>query len=198
MLVRLQGYMTHVRLLIVFFLSLLGSGKILSKQSQTTTKTLFQKLPRDIKMNPNLRIFLGLSLVFVGFFWNDIQERIPDFVSDKVTIDIEEPSEDIKLKTSFSRVITDRKHKIKLTCFNKAFSDRCIDYEATNQDVNDIYTLAAKEFFGDSLNGKYNGYGDNLVKIMKDAIGEEVHRLSEEEKNKLSQTFLGLAWQTSN
>ena len=149
-------------------------------------------------MNPNLRIFLGLSLVFVGFFWNDIQERIPDFVSDKVTIDIEEPSEDIKLKTSFSSVITDRKDKIKLTCFNKAFSDRCIDYEATNQDVNDIYTLAAKEFFGDSLNGKYNGYGDNLVKIMKDAIGEEVHRLSEEEKNKLSQTFLGLAWQTSN
>ncbi len=148
-------------------------------------------------MNPNLRIFLGLSLVFVGFFWNDIQERIPDFVSNTVTIDIEEPSEDIKSKTSFSSVITDKKDKIKLTCFNKVFSDRCINYKATNQDINDVYTLAAKEFLGDSLNGKYDNYGDNLVKAMKDCIGEEVHQLSEEEKKLLSQTFLGLAWQTS-
>ena len=149
-------------------------------------------------MNPNLRIFLGLSLVFVGFFWNDIQERIPDFVSNTVTIDIEEPSEDIKSRTSFSSVITDKKDKIKLACFNKVFSDRCINYKATNQDINDVYTLAAKEFLGDSLNGKYDGYGDNLVKVMKDCLGEEVHQLSEEEKKDLSQTFLGLAWQTSN
>ena len=68
----------------------------------------------------------------------------------------------------------------------------------SNQDINDVYTLAAKEFLGDSLNGKYDGYGDNLVKVMKDCIGEEVHQLSEEEKKDLSQTFLGLAWQTSN
>jgi len=149
-------------------------------------------------MNSNLRIILGLSLVFVGFFWNSIQERIPDFVPDKVTINIKEPTEGIKLKTDFSSVVTDSEDKIKLTCFNKVFSDRCIDYKATNQDVNDVYVLAAKNFFGESLSGKYDGYGDNLVKTMKDVIGDEVHQLTDKEKKELSETFLGLAWQTNN
>ena len=161
-------------------------------------KTLFQKLLRDIKMNSNLRIVIGLSLVFVGFFWNDIQERIPDFVLNKPTINIQEPSGEIKAKTSFSSVVTDSKDRLNLTCFNKVFSDRCVNYKATNQDINDVYTLAAKNFFGDSLNGKYDGYGDNLVKTMKEVIGEEVHELTDEEKAKLSKTFLGLAWQTNN
>jgi len=149
-------------------------------------------------MNSTLRIVIGLSLVFVGFFWNDIQERIPDFVSNEIAVDIEEPSEDVKSKTSFSNVVTDSKDRLNLTCFNKVFSDRCINYKATNQDINDVYVLAAKNFFGDSLNGKYDGYGDSLTKAMKDVIGDEVHQLTEEEKKKLSQTFLGLAWQTSN
>ena len=149
-------------------------------------------------MNSNLRIVLGLSLVFVGFFWNSIQERIPDFVPNKVTINIEEPTEDIKLKTDFASIVTDSEDKIKLTCFNKVFSDRCIDYKATNQDVNDVYGLAAKNFFGESLSSKYYGYGDNLVKTMKDVIGDEVHQLTDEEKNRLSEAFIGLAWQTNN
>ena len=140
-------------------------------------------------MNSTLRIVIGLSLVFVGFFWNDIQERIPDFVSNEVTIDIEEPSEDVKSKTSFSNVVTDSKDRLNLTCFNKVFSDRCINYKATNQDINDVYVLAAKNFFGDSLNGKYDGYGDSLTKAMKDVIGINIKKAGIFTKPKLIGRF---------
>ncbi len=149
-------------------------------------------------MSNKTRLVLGILVILAAIFLPAIQERIPDFVSNEIAVDIEEPSEDVKSKTSFSNVVTDDKDRLNLTCFNKVFSDRCINYKATNQDVNDVYVLAAKNFFGDSLNGKYDGYGDSLTKAMKDVIGDEVHQLTEEEKKKLSQTFLGLAWQTSN
>lgn len=150
-------------------------------------------------MNSNVRIIVGLSLVIIGFFWNDIQERIPDFSPDvPLAIEIVEPTDDIKKATEFASVVTDPTDKLNLTVFNKIFADRCVKYKATNQNINDVYTLAAKNFFGNSLNGKYDGYGENLVDTMKSVIGDEVHELSNEEKQKLSQTFMGLAWQTNN
>ena len=42
-------------------------------------------------MNPNVRIAVGLLLVLVGFFWDNIQERIPDFVPSDNVIDVAEP-----------------------------------------------------------------------------------------------------------
>lgn len=149
-------------------------------------------------MNPNVRIAVGLLLVLVGFFWDNIQERIPDFVPSDNVIDIAEPAEDMKEKTSFGSVVTDNKDRTNLAVFNKVFSDRCVSYKTTNQQVNDVYTLAAKDFFGDSLKGKYNGYGESLTGLLKDTIGEEVQELSLEEKQKLSESFSALAWQFSN
>ena len=135
-------------------------------------------------MNPNVRIAVGLLLVLVGFFWDNIQERIPDFVPSDNVIDVAEPTENID--------------RANLAVFNKVFSDGCVSYKTTNQQVNDVYTLAAKDFFGDSLKGKYNGYGESLTGLLKDTIGEEVHELSSEEKQKLSESFSALAWQFSN
>tara|TARA_Y100000361_G_scaffold153621_1_gene175937 strand:+ start:2153 stop:2602 length:450 start_codon:yes stop_codon:yes gene_type:complete len=149
-------------------------------------------------MNPNVRIAVGLLLVLVGFFWDNIQERIPDFVPSDNVIDVAEPTENMKEKTSFGSVVTDNKDRANLAVFNKVFSDRCVSYKTTNQQVNDVYTLAAKDFFGDSLKGKYNGYGESLTGLLKDTIGEEVHELSSEEKQKLSESFSALAWQFSN
>lgn len=147
-------------------------------------------------MSNGTRIFLGLCFVFLGVFWEDIKERIPDFSpEEKTKIEISEPLERIKNRTQFADVVTDPEDKLKLTIFNKVFSDRSVDYDATNQDINDIYVLAASKYFKGSLRGKYSNYGESLTEMMRDILGDDIHKLTKEEKEELSQYFSGLAWQ---
>lgn len=147
-------------------------------------------------MSNSIRTILGLALVILGVFWNDIRERIPDFTpTPEVIISIDEPSKEIKEKvSSISSLITDDNDMINLAIFNKLFSDRLVLYEANNQQVNDIYTLAGKTFFKDTLKGKYDGLSSALTNLMKEELGVEVHELTEEEKINLSEAFSGLAW----
>tara|TARA_R100000008_G_scaffold84430_2_gene71789 strand:+ start:7962 stop:8426 length:465 start_codon:yes stop_codon:yes gene_type:complete len=147
-------------------------------------------------MSNSIRTILGLTLVILGVFWNDIRERIPDFTpTPEVVIAIDEPSEKTKEKvSSISSLVTDDNDMINMAIFNKVFSDRLLSYEATNQQVNDIYTLAGKAFFEDTLKGKYEGLSSALTNLMKEELGVEVHELTEEEKINLSEAFSGLAW----
>tara|TARA_R110000796_G_scaffold95438_2_gene200630 strand:+ start:605 stop:1063 length:459 start_codon:yes stop_codon:yes gene_type:complete len=151
-------------------------------------------------MNNSVRTVLGLALVVVGLFWNEIQERIPDFTPlPKPKIVINEPSEEIKEKiSSVADLVTDTNDRTRLAVFNEVFSDRCIGYKSDNQQINDIYTLAGKDVFGESLKGKYTGYGESITKFMKDTLGLEMHEVTEQEKENLSKLFSGLAWGLSN
>ena len=147
-------------------------------------------------MSSGLRAVLGLTLIVVGFFWNDIRERIPTIIPDKKpTIAIEEPSEEIKKKvSSVSGLVTDSSDRLNLAVFNKVFSERCSSYKTDAQQLNDVYTLAGKEFFGDSLRGKYDGLSRAIVSLISDNIGDETHTLTEEEKLNLASDFIALAW----
>ena len=147
-------------------------------------------------MSNGIRTLLGLTLVILGLFWNELQERIPDFTPiPEPTIVVNEPSEEIKEKvSSIATLVTDDNDRINLAVFNKIFSNRCTSYEATNQEVNDIYTLAGRNFFQDTLKGKYEGLSKSLTDLMKAELGAEVHELSEKEKADLSKVFNGLAW----
>ena len=47
------------------------------------------------------KTLIGLALLAIGLFWPQIQERIPDFIiPSRPSIDIVEPSEEIKEKVS--------------------------------------------------------------------------------------------------
>ena len=69
-----------------------------------------------------------------------------------------------------------------------------ISYEADSQQVNDIYTLAGKTFFETTLLDKYDGLSENIVYLLQECIGDDNHVLSPEEKNKLNEYFMGVAW----
>jgi len=145
-----------------------------------------------------LRTIIGLAVIVVGIFWVQIQEGIPDIVPNDnipVVITIDEPSQEIKEKvSSIADLVTDEKDRLNLCIFNKIFAERVKDYEADAQQINDVYTEAAKCFFGETLRGKYEGYGSKVTKLMSDILGNENHTITQKEKDELSNVFNGLAW----
>ncbi len=150
-------------------------------------------------MKNNRALFLGLVLVLIGVFWDSIKEVIPDTPDSTPDIVIEKPDDSmIAVWSETADSITAPKDRIYLCIFNKRFSERVKEYDADAQDVNDIYVLAAKDVFGDSINGKYDGLASAIKSAMSSVVGEENHELTDEEKKKLSETFKAFAWCLNN
>jgi len=146
------------------------------------------------------KAIIGLALLVIGLFWSQIQERIPDFtIPSKPSIDIMEPSEEIKEKvSSISSEVVDDMDRLNLAVFNNVFSERVLDYsDVKAQQINDIYTDSAKIFFGQRLKGKYSNLADNLTGLMSDTLGDEDHIVTPAELQDLSSDFQGLSWSFS-
>ena len=143
----------------------------------------------------NIRLLIGIALVLVGVLWGNTPDA-PDEISQII---IEEPEKAlIDQWSEVSKSITDPSDRTQLCIFNKTFADRVIKYEADTQQVNDIYTLAAKEVFGDSLKGKYKMLSPEVKKTMISILGEENHNVIESEKKKLRKVFMAFAWNLNN
>lgn len=144
----------------------------------------------------NLKNLLAIGLIIFGvtLAWQNQQNTIID--EDEIAIlEIEEPSEDImELVKPISDLVTDPTDRAKLAIFNQEFATRIIDYNADNQQTNDVYVLAANEFFNNELNDKYEGLDKEIIKLLQSSIGDENHMLTEEEKRDISTKFTGLAW----
>ena len=91
-------------------------------------------------------------------------------------------------------MVSDPSDRAKLAIFNYDFAQRVLSYEADSQQVNDIYTLAGKTFFKNTLVDKYTGLSEEIVALLIECMGEENHVLTQEEKNKLHEYFMGVAW----
>lgn len=148
-------------------------------------------------MNNRTRVIVGLSLVTIGLFWNNIVKIIPK-IDNKPTVNvvnIDKPSQEIIDKTSpVASLVTEKNDKINLCLFNDVFSKRVTGYNTDAQKVNDVYVEAGKNFFGDSLKGKYQGFSSGLDKLFVDVLGTENHTVTESEKLSLAETFKGLAY----
>jgi len=144
-----------------------------------------------------LRLVLGLSVVSLGLFWNQIKTVIPhiDPSANDPIVSISKPDDVILKKVSrVANLVTDKNDRDSLGIFNWIFSKRIESYDLDSQQVNDIYVGAAKEVYGDSLKGKYEGYGQGVTNLMKDALGTENHSVTNEEKTKLKTDFHGFAY----
>lgn len=143
------------------------------------------------------KVIIGLALLFIGLFWTQIQERIPDFtIPSRAYVDIMEPSEEIKEKvSSVSSEVVDEMDRFNLAVFNNVFSERVLNYsDVKAQQINDIYTDSAKIFFGQRLKGKYSNLASNLTRLMSDTLGSEDHVVTPAELQGLSSDFQGLSW----
>ena len=150
-------------------------------------------------MSDRLRIVVGLLVVALGFFWNDIANIFSSTLEEKPIVAIEKPTDEILEKvSSLSSKVTDKSDKDKLGIFNHVFSGRVKGWNADAQQINDLYVAAAKKVFGSSLRGKYDGYGEGIQSLMSETLGTENHAATEEEKIEIAENFSGLAYSLVN
>lgn len=150
-------------------------------------------------MTKENRLVLGFILFIVGFF--DINpSKVIDFINSKVVkptpvIVIDKPSDSlIALTKPVADVILDKQDKKHFAVFFNEFSSR--KYEnVTMQNINDILTIAVKEYFGDTVKGKYTTLADNLVKLLSvQAVQSADSKLTNTELKEISDRLKALAW----
>jgi hypothetical protein len=147
----------------------------------------------------NSRI-IAVVLLLYSVFGNGLLDGL-DFplivpVTPEVSIlDVEKPSESVLEKVKiFKDIITEEEDRQKIAIFNYEFSKRVVGYETSSQQINDVYSLAGKLFFSNSIVGKYEGLSEHIVNLMEEVLTDENHRVSEQEKSLLSTYFSGVAW----
>ena len=110
-------------------------------------------------------------------------------------LDIDKPSdkviEDVYV---FSDLITDPSDRAKIAIFNHEFAQRVLTYNTDVQQVNDVYSLAGKLFFKQTLVDKYEGLSENIKRILQEILTEENHIVTTEEKQFLNEYFMAIAW----
>ena len=147
----------------------------------------------------NIKMLIGIGLIFVGVFWGNIKNVIPETPDNKPIFTIDRPEDSlVKRWSDVCESISDPKDKANLCVFNKVFADRVVKYEANAQQINDVYVLAAKEVFGDSIRGKYDKLSSATQGSMVSILGEENHTVVESEKQNLNKAFLAFAWCLNN
>jgi hypothetical protein len=110
-------------------------------------------------------------------------------------LNIEKPSQDVIDRVQkFSSLVKDPTDRAKIAIFNYEFATKVVGYEANLQQVNDVYTLAGKTFFKNSIVGKYSGLSDMLVELLTQVAGDKNHILNEKEKSDIHDNFMGIAW----
>lgn len=139
-------------------------------------------------------VLIGIGLVGSG--WVKLPLLIPKPKPEPIAIlNIEKPSQDVVDRVQkFSSLITDPTDRAKIAIFNYEFATKVVGYEANLQQVNDVYTLAGKTFFKNSIVGKYSGLGDKLVELLTEVAGDKNHILNEKEKSDIHDNFMGVAW----
>lgn len=138
----------------------------------------------------NLNTLIGVLLIVAGLILYK-----PEIDKDLTNLNIEKPSINV-LETvkPVSELVTDPTDKAKFAIFNQEFAKRVIHYKTDVQQINDVYVLAASEFFKDSVKDKYKDLDVKLVDLIKNITTEDNHKLSQEELAKISECFMGLSW----
>ena len=143
-----------------------------------------------------IAILLIMYSVFGGGLLDLLDRSRPEPTPPPAKIlNIDTPSEDVQSRVKvFSDLVTDPSDRAKLAIFNYEFASRVLDYTASVQQVNDIYSLAGKTFFKGGLVDKYDNLAEEIIKLMERSLGKENHNLTQEEKQSVHDDFMGVAW----
>lgn len=144
---------------------------------------------------------IAILLIVYGVFGGSLLDLLDRDINPipeppNVTIlNIDKPSaEVINSVMPLASAITDPTDKAKMAIFNYEFATRILDYNTNLQQVNDVYVLAAKTFFKDAIVGKYKDLPVGVINLIESVTGKDNHILTQEEKQKLNEKFMGFAW----
>lgn len=136
----------------------------------------------------DIRLIIGLIIIAFALYSPSPKIEVNLLNIDKPTPDI------IEAVDPLSKLITDPTDRAKIAIFNHVFSSRVKTYDTDLQQLNDVYVNAASNFFGDTIVDKYKNLDSMIVSLIEKSTGTENHKLTDEEKQKLSVNFMGLAW----
>lgn len=142
----------------------------------------------------NIRTIIGI-LCIVSALALAYQSKTKNVDNDLSVLNIEKPTAAVlQVVAPIAKIVTDPTDRAKLAIFNQEFAKRVPSYDADVQQINDLYVYAAADFFKDTINDKYSGLDTKLVSLMQSVTTDENHKLTSDEKLKMSDNFLGLAW----
>ena len=145
-----------------------------------------------------LRKILIIALLFYSVFGNSLlpNGNVTPITPPTTIIDMEKPSDDIiKSVSAFSDVITDPTDRTRIALFNYEFASRINNWDnINNQQINDVYTKAGNDFFRETLVDKYNSLAEMIISLMQNSVGDDLHILTDKEKDNLQEHFSALAW----
>lgn len=139
----------------------------------------------------NFRTLLGLTIILLALVPWPNSWPSPTLLDIKIDQPLDATIEIVK---PISSEITDPTDRAKLAIFNQEFANRIKSYDTDVQKLNDVYVLSASKFFKDSLVNKYENLDKNLVALIEKVTTAENHALTQNEKNQISEYFMGLAW----
>lgn len=149
-------------------------------------------------MEKFLKVKNLLALVLLGLaLYQPILNLIPISPKPDVAIlNIDRPSDEIiELVNPISSLITDPTDRAKMAIYSQEFASRVKTYDAQLQQVNDVLALSASGFFEGSMNDKYKDLDVAIIDLITSAVGgDDNHKLTDKEKNKISDRFMGVAW----
>lgn len=116
-----------------------------------------------------------------------------------IDLNIPKPSQQvISIVEPIANIVLNKSDRVKLALFNKEFATRLPAYDSDLQQLNDVYVLAALYSFENSMQGKYEDLDTKLVSLIRSVTSDENHKLTNEEKSKISEYFLGLSFLLNN
>jgi type I restriction-modification system DNA methylase subunit len=153
-------------------------------------------------MNP--RLFLGIGLVIIGFFWDSIsmpninKPIVPSTDYNKI-LDLKKPTDkllqelkDVKSIVSGPDEVFDREI---IAIFNNEMGKRLPSYENVNSiSFENFYIDSAKLTFNNRLSNKYKSLGDKMHDIILSTLGENEAIITKEEQLALSEKMRAIAW----
>jgi hypothetical protein len=153
-------------------------------------------------MNP--RLFLGIGLVIIGFFWDSISVSninkpiVPSTDYNKI-LDLKKPTDklieelkDVKTIVSGPDEVFDREL---IAIFNNEMGKRLPAYENVSSIAfENFYIESAKLTFNNRISNKYKPLGDRMYKIILSTLGENEAIITKEEQVALSDKMRAIAW----
>ena len=153
-------------------------------------------------MNP--RLFLGIGLVIIGFFWDSISVSninkpiVPSTDYNKI-LDLKKPTDklieelkDVKTIVSGPDEVFDREL---IAIFNNEMGKRLPAYENVSSIAfENFYIESAKLTFNNRISNKYKPLGDRMYKIILSTLGENEAIITKEEQVVLSDKMRAIAW----
>jgi len=150
----------------------------------------------------NLRLYLGIALMVVGFFWDSlpINTRVPIINNEYNTIlKLKAPSDAYynELKNIKSLVTgPDQTYDRELIAiFHNEMANRLDKYDNVSSiSFENFYYDSAKLAFSNRVSNKYKGLGDEIYKVILSTLGENESILTKEEMGQLAEKMRAIAW----